>query len=98
MHATPSEISITRALSAAVPPERSTTPWSPLPAGYLRDHAGGRPTKMPGCIVRPSRTAGSAPIRPCPAAEDGHALLATAARELAADYRRFVGEAGQMKP
>ena len=97
MHATPSEISITRALSAAVPPERSTTLWSPLPARYLRDHAGdAHEDARVHRAAFPDGRVGSNPA--LSSAEDGHALLATAARELAADYRRFVGEAGQMKP
>ena len=97
MHATPSEISITRALSTAVPPERSTASWSPLPAGYLRDHAGD--AHDDARVHRadfPDGRVGSNPA--LSSAEDGHALLATAARELAADYRRFVGEAGRMTP
>ena len=91
MHATPSEISITRALSAAVPPERSTTPWSPLPAGYLRDHAGdAHEDARVHRAAFPDGRVGSNPA--LSNAEDGHALLAAAARELAADYRRFVGD------
>ena len=95
MHATPSEISITRALSTAVPPERSTASWSPLPAGYLRDHAGdAHDDARVHRAAFPDGRVGSNPA--LSSAEDGHALLATAARELAADYRRFVGEAGRM--
>ena len=97
MHATPSEISITRALSTAVPPERTTASWSPLPARYLRDHAGD--AHDDARVHRadfPDGRVGSNPA--LSSAEDGHALLATAARELAADYRRFVGEAGRMTP
>ena len=97
MHATPSEISITRALSTAVPLERTTAPWSPLPAGYLRDHAGdAHEDARVHRAAFPDGRVGSNPA--LSSAEDGHALLATAARELAADYRRFVGEAGQMTP
>ena len=40
MHATPNEISITRALATAVFPERTTAPWSPLPVEHLRELAG----------------------------------------------------------
>ena len=97
MHATPSEISITRALSTAVPPERSTASWSPLPAGYLRDRAGdAHDDARVHRAAFPDGRVGSNPA--LSSAEDGHALLATAARELAADYRRFVGEAGRMTP
>ena len=93
MHATPSEISITRTLSAAVPPERGTLPWSPLPAEYLRDHAGdAHEDARVHLAAFPDGRVGSNPALSSP--EDGHALLATAARELAADYRRFVEEVG----
>ena len=97
MHATPSEISITRALSTAVPPEWTTASWSPLPAEYLRDHAGdAHDDARVHRAAFPDGRVGSNPA--LSSAEDGHALLATAARELAADYRRFVEEAGRMTP
>ena len=93
MHATPSEVSITRALTTAVPPEQGRAPWSPLPAEYLRDHAGdAHEDARVHRAAFPDGRVGSNPS--LSSAEDGHALLATAARELAADYRRFVEEAG----
>ena len=93
MHATPSEISITRALSTAVPSERGAAPWSPLPAEYLRDHAGdAHEDARVHRTAFPDGRVGSNPS--LSNAGDGHALLATAARELAADYRRFVEGAG----
>ena len=93
MHATPSEISITRALTTAVPPEQGRAPWSPLPVEYLRDHAGdAHEEARVHRAAFPDGRVGSNPS--LSSAEDGHALLATAARELAADYRRFVEEAG----
>ena len=94
MHATPSEVSITRALTNAVAPERNVAPWSPLPAEYLGDHAGD--AHEDARIHRaafPDGRVGSNPA--LSSARDGQMLLATAARELAADYLRFVEEAGQ---
>ena len=89
MHATPSEISIARALTKAVPPEGRAAPWAPLPAEYLRDHAGdAHEDARAHRAAFPDGRVGSNPALSC--AEDGQALLATAARELAADYRRFV--------
>ena len=89
MHATPSEISIARALTKAVPPEGRAAPWAPLPTEYLRDHAGdAHEDARAHRAAFPDGRVGSNPALSC--AEDGQALLATAARELAADYRRFV--------
>ena len=94
MHATPSEISITRALSTAAPPERETTAWSPLPAEDLRDRAGdAHEDARAHRAAFPDGRVGSNPA--LSSAAHGHELLATAARELAADYQRFVEEIEQ---
>ena len=91
MHATPSEISITRALSPAVPPERETEPWSPLPVEHLRDLAGDahEDARAHRAAFPDGRVGSDSALS---SAEHGDALLATAAREVAADYRRFVAE------
>lgn len=94
MHATPSEISITRALSTAVPAEREAVPWSPLPAERLRDLAGdAHEDARVHRAAFPDGRVGSDSALSC--AGHGAALLATAARELAADYRRFTEETEQ---
>ena len=94
MHATPSEISITRALSPAVPPERKTTPWSPLPSESLRDRAGDahEDARAHRAAFPDGRVGSDSALS---SAAHGHELLATAARELAADYRRFMEEIEQ---
>ena len=91
MHATPSEISITRALSPAVPSGRETAAWSPLPAERLRDLAGDahEDARAHRAAFPDGRVGSDSALS---SAEHGEALLATAARELAADYRRFLDE------
>ena len=94
MHATPSEISITQDLSPAVAAQQMTTPWSPLPADYLRDHAGD--AHEDARVHRASFPDGRVGSNPAlSSARDGRELLVSAARELVADYRRFVDEAQQ---
>ena len=94
MHATPSEVSITRALSPAVPEGRETAPWSPLPAERLRDMAGdAHEDARVHRAVFPDGRVGADSSRS--SAEHGEALLATAAREVAADFRRFMEEGEQ---
>ena len=91
MHATPSEISITRAISTAVPSDRTTESWTPLPAGRIRDLAGD--THEDARVHRASfpdgRVGSDSALS---SAEHGDTLLSTAARELADDYRRFMEE------
>ena len=91
MHATPSEISITRALSTAVPSNRETVPWSPLPAERLRELAGDahEDARVHRAAFPDGRVGSDSALS---SAEHGDALLATAARELAADFRRFAAE------
>ena len=92
MHATPSEISITRALIAAMAPQCATAPWSPLPAERLRELAGdAHEDARVHRAAFPDGRVGSDSSRS--SAADGEALLAVAARELCADYRRFMEEA-----
>ena len=88
MHATPSEISITRALSTAVLPEPGTVPWSPLPVEALRDLAGDahEDARVHRAAFPDGRVGSDSTLS---SAAHGDELLATAARELAADYRRF---------
>ena len=89
MHATPSEISITRALRSAVPPEPEMASWSPLPASHLRDRAGDfhEDARAHRAAFPDGRVGSDSALSN---AAHGHALLDTAARELVADYRRFV--------
>ena len=89
MHATPSEISITRALSPAVPEGRETAPWSPLPAERLRDLAGDahEDARIHRAEFPDGRVGSDSGLS---SAEHGEALLLTAAREVAADFRRFM--------
>ena len=91
MHATPSEISITRALSTAVPRNRETEPWSRLPAERLRELAGDahEDARVHRSAFPDGRVGSDSALS---SAEHGDALLATAARELAADFRRFAAE------
>ena len=91
MHATPSEVSITRALSPVVPAGRETTPWSPLAAERLRDLAGDshEDARVHRKEFPDGRVGSDSGLS---SAEHGEALLATAARELAADFRRFMEE------
>ena len=94
MHATPSEISITRALSPTVPavPEgRETAPWSPLSAERLRDLAGDahEDARVHRAAFPDGRVGSDSGLS---SAEHGEALLATSAREVAADFRRFMEE------
>ena len=94
MHATPSEISITRVLVPAVPAGRESVPWSPLPPERLRDMAGdAHEDARVHRAVFPDGRVGSDSGRS--SAEHGEALLATAAREVAADFRRFMEEGGR---
>ena len=88
MHATPSEISITRALSTAVLPEPGTVPWSPLPVEALRDLAGDahEDARVHRAAFPDGRVGSDSTLS---SAAHGDELLATAAREFAADYRRF---------
>ena len=90
MHATPSEISITRALTSAVPPDPGTASWSPLPAESLRDMAGDahEDARAHRATFPDGRVGSDSALS---SAEHGHELLAVAAREVAADYRRFMG-------
>lgn len=90
MHATPSEISITRALTAAVPPDSATAPWSALPAERLRDMAGDahEDARVHRAAFPDGRVGSDSALS---SAGHGHELLAVAARELATDYRRFIG-------
>jgi len=92
MHATPSEISITRALVAAMAPECATAPWSALPAERLRELAGDahEDARVHRAAFPDGRVGSDSSLS---SAADGEALLATAARELCADYRRFMEEA-----
>ena len=94
MHATPSEISITRALTAAVAPDLGAGPWTPLPAESLRDLAGDahEDARVHRAAFPDGRVGSDSALS---GAEHGHELLATAARELAADYRRFIEGAGR---
>ena len=92
MHATPSEISITLALAADRFPAPREGRWPPLPAElpaeYLRDHAGdAHEDARAHRAAFPDGRVGSHPA--LSRARHGRELLATAARELAADYRRF---------
>ncbi len=92
MHATPSEISITLALAADRSPGPEEALWPPrptgLPAEYLRDHAGdAHEDARVHRAAFPDGRVGSHPA--LSRARHGRELLATAARELAADYRRF---------
>ena len=91
MHATPSEVSITRALSPAVPEGRETSPWAPLPAERLRDMAGDahEDARVHRAAFPDGRVGSDSSLS---SAEHGEALLATAAREVAADFRRFMEE------
>ena len=91
VHATPSEVSITRALSSAVPDGRETAPWSPLPAERLRDLAGDahEDARVHRKAFPDGRVGADSSLS---SAEHGEALLATAARELAADFRHFMEE------
>ena len=91
MHATPSEVSITRALSPAVPEGRETAPWTPLPAERLRDLAGDahEDARVHRAAFPDGRVGSDSSLS---SAEHGEALLATAAREVAADFRRFMEE------
>ena len=91
MHATPSEISITRALSPSAPAGRGSAPWSPLPAERLRDMAGDahEDARVHRTAFPDGRVGSDSGLS---SAEHGEALLATAAREAAADFRRFVEE------
>ena len=88
MHATPSEVSITRALTPAVPSGRETAPWSPLPAERLRELAGDahEDARAHRSAFPDGRVGSDSALS---SAEHGESLLATAARELAADFRRF---------
>ena len=92
MHATPSEISITRALSAAVP-AGCEAPWSPLPAERLRDLAGDahEDARAHRAAFPDGRVGSDSSLS---SRADGEALLDTASRELAGDFRRFM-EAGE---
>ena len=92
MHATPSEISITLTLTSAVPSGRETEAWSPLPAERLRDLAGDahEDARLHRTAFPDGRVGSDSALS---SAEHGEALLATAARELAADWRRFRQEA-----
>ena len=92
MHATPSEISITHALSRAVPAGHETAPWSPLPAEHLRDLAGDahEDARAHRAAFPDGRVGSDSALA---SAEHGEALLAVAAREVAADYGRFVENA-----
>ena len=92
MHATPSEISITRALSPAVPSGREAGLWSPLAVEQLRDMAGDahEDARVHRSAFPDGRVGSDSSLS---SAAHGEALLATAARELAADYRRFMEEA-----
>ena len=91
MHATPSEISITRAISTSVPPDRTTASWTPMSVERLRDLGGD--THEDARVHRASfpdgRVGSDSALS---SAEHGHTLLSTAARELADDYRRFMEE------
>ena len=91
MHATPSEISITRALSPAVPAGREATPWSPLPAERLRDMAGDahEDARVHRTAFPDGRVGSDSSLS---SAEHGEAFLTAAAREVAADFRHFMGE------
>ncbi len=91
MHATPSEVSITRALSPVVPEGRETAPWSPLPAERLRDLAGDahEDARVHRAAFPDGRVGSDSSLS---SAEHGEALLTTAAREVAADFRRFMEE------
>ena len=91
VHATPSEISITRAITAEMPPEREMAPWSPLPAEQLRDMAGDahEDARLHRVAFPDGRVGSDSALS---RAEHGEELLATASRELVADYRRFVDE------
>ena len=93
MHATPSEISITRALSPEVPSGRETAAWSPLPAECLRDLAGDahEDARVHRAAFPDGRVGSDSALS---SAEHGEALLAAAARELAGDFRRFAEEGG----
>ena len=89
MHATPSEVAITQALvrvvtGAEAPPEQ-------LSAAYIRDHAGDRHGPPAEHRRRfPDGRVGSHSALASP--EQGAALLETAVREAAADYRDFLQE------
>lgn len=89
MHGTPSEVAITQALVRSVtgaedPPEK-------LSAAYIRDHAGDRHGEPAEHRRRfPDGRVGSHSALASP--EQGAALLESAVREAAADYRVFLEE------
>ncbi len=89
MHGTPSEVAITQALVRSVtgaedPPEK-------LSAEYIRDHAGDRHGEPAEHRRRfPDGRVGSHSALASP--EQGAALLESAVREAAADYRVFLEE------
>lgn len=89
MHATPSEIAITQALVRVV--TGAETPPEQLSAAYIEAHAGdkhGRPEEHRRRF--PDGRVGSHSALASP--EQGRALLETAVREAAADYRAFLAE------
>ena len=91
MHATPSEISVTRAISTAVRSDHTAKSWTPLPVERLRDLAGDahEDARLHRASFPDGRVGSNSALS---SAEHGEALLCTAARELAADYRRFVAD------
>ncbi|MCP5152690.1 MAG: creatininase family protein [Ectothiorhodospiraceae bacterium] len=91
MHATPSEVAVTRALHPDIDPAVEMAAHVALDAAYLRDHAGdAHDDAITHRRAFPDGRVGSDPA--LANREDGEALLATAARELHADYRRFLEE------
>lgn len=89
MHATPSEISITRWVSSAVRSRRAEESWTPLSVERLRDLAGDvhEDARVHRAAFPDGRVGSNSALS---SAEHGEALLSTAARELADDYRRFM--------
>lgn len=88
MHATPSEIAITQALIAALPPSDAATPPEKLTPEFIRAHAGdkhGPPSEHRARFPDGRVGSHSALARP----EHGRELLAAAVSAAAADMRDF---------
>lgn len=91
MHATPSEVAITRALSNAdCPPDALHAPPL-LDAGFIRLHAGDNHDDAPAHRAQfPDGRVGSHSALGLP--EHGTELIRLAAADAAQDYRDFIGE------
>ncbi len=90
VHATPSEVAITKTLYPSRIGTRAEPPARLLPADVRADLAGdNHPNAAAHRAEYPDGRVGSDPA--LSTAEDGATLLASAVREGAEDYRRFVG-------